>query len=458
MYMTYSNTRRKKLQKRKYRRGGGIMITWDETRLYGSAELGLSYKHTWALHHYQIDLTDIARIHLDNISRSIYDDKKLTEILNVYGAKIDEFKERNILLLWWEVLFIGEEHVQDPETKVVTIEPICMKADGRFYNRKNEIRSPNYSRKMSEKLGKPVYMFGDYQKGYGNGNTTAFVHEFKSAILEGGNINQSSIYQAVGLYANQSHAKYVMTRTRMSGDQMTAIETFLLNYNVLVALNTDKSINETTKKPEYRTHQQMGFFDVNCIKQSYRKWRGEDMDATQYMKAFFVGFYKKSDNLYRPVYLKPNGWFSDGYYDYSPTFGTIVITKKMLEDNGMYMTTSDHGSYTHEFLVGKIAYLFDWGPNTAAAITYNNYFRWDAVLYQLRWTLLLTGFSAFTAWLYGSTLLSIVIAAAITKTAIGAAKYWYSNKAGGGKRRHKNRWKSYKKKIKSTKRRRPSRQ
>jgi ABC-type sugar transport system permease subunit len=222
-----------------------------------------------------------------------------------------------------------------------------------------------------------------------------------------------------------------------------------MNYNLLAILNTDRS-TDAAGKFRYRTHQQFGFFDYGSIQHSYKTWAKQDLNSDQYKRALFVGFYKYSDDLYRPVYLKPNGWFSDGYYDYSPTFATVTITEKMLRDNGLLWDEEDR-----RYLVGKVAYLFDWGPKTVGAIAYNRYFRMEIIVKRLTWTLAFSAIGVFISLLYGTALMAAIVTCITWKivfgTGIGAVTYVANNS--GGKKRRKNKWKSFKQKMNNTRRR-----
>jgi hypothetical protein len=83
--------------------------------------------------------------------------------------------------------------------------------------------------------------------------------------------------------------------------------------------------------------------------------------------------------VWRPVYLTPNGWFNDGTAIYSPDYHSIAITEKMMVDNGL---ADARENQIHSFLTGKMAYCFNYGGNTISSINFNhqhNFYIMDAM-------------------------------------------------------------------------------
>ena len=110
------------------------------------------------------------------------------------------------------------------------------------------------------------------------------------------------------------------------------------------------------------------------------KYDGDSRLANDaFKRSLLVGFagpyeqdtYKKDGEdceVWRPVYLTPNGWFNDGTAIYSPDYHSIAITAKMMVDNGMADIINNK---PHSFLTGKMAYCFSYGGNTMSSINFN---------------------------------------------------------------------------------------
>jgi hypothetical protein len=413
-----------KNNKKKYS-GGGNNDDMDATPIekfdigkpYSSKELGLVYKHALSLHHNKMDLNIIANLNMfkdededkNKNKNSIYYPKKdwnpetikkhITDnILYKYYTpkelKYFEIDKSKLNATGWfgggqffrMNIFVGEGLVKisKPEPGTTTLKehklstvPIFMVDDdtGYFYDIHGTPFIPTFEKGKSKNIGKIVYIFckeGDYE----NKNIDVHAGHIYTQLNDGKMVGIDTIMEASGINNDVAKIKYMFDRVRITKQQTDTIGVTFLDYNILYNLN-----NDTTKidgKFTYKPSERFNFFSYEKIAAVCKKLGIKDVlnmnsfQNEQYERCFLVGFTIPYNSIRRPVYLKSNGYFSDGGADYFPTFQTITIDGEMLKK-----ISDDGWKWELEFLQGKVAYEFSWGPEpeTIYNILYNDYFR-----------------------------------------------------------------------------------
>ena len=381
-----------------------LIDNFDIGKPYSSTDLGLVYKHAISLHHNKMDLNIIANLNIFEDKKSIYYPKDTnknapehikTNILKKYYTEhelkyfeIDKSK-LNATTGWFGGgqffrmnIFVGEGLVKisKPEPGTTTLKehklsavPIFMVDDdtGYFYDIHGTQFIPTFEKGKSKNIDKIVYIFckkGDYE----NKNIDVHAGHIYTQLNDGKMVGIDTIMEATGIDDDVAKIKYMFDRVRITKQQTDTIGVTFLDYNILYNLN-----NDTTKidgKYTYKPSERFNFFSYEKIEAVCKKLgikdvlNMNDFQNEQYERCFLVGFTKPYNGIRRPVYLKSNGYFSDGYADYFPTFETITIDEDMLKK------ISDD-TLELEFLQGKVAYEFSWGHETIYNVYYNNDFR-----------------------------------------------------------------------------------
>lgn len=386
-----------------------LIDNFDIGKPYSSTELGLVYKHAMSLHHNKMDLNIIANLNMfkdenkdknsiyypkkgwtpriikehitDNILYKYYTDDELTHFeidkskLNAKGWYGDMFFRMNI--------FVGEGLVKisKPESEETTSTkdelspvPIFMVDDdtGYFYDIHGTRFIPSFEKRKSSKIDKIVYIFckeGDYE----NKNIDEHAGHIYTQLNDGKMVGIDTIMKVSGINNDVAKIKYMFDRVRITKQQTDTIGVTFLDYNILYNLNNDTTTKEDGKYI-YKPSERFNFFSYEKIEAVCKKLGIKDVlnmngfQNEQYERCFLVGFTKHYNGIRRPVYLKSNGYFSDGYSDYFPTFKTITIDGEMLKK-------ISPDTWELEFLNGKVAYEFSWGHETFWNVYYNNAFR-----------------------------------------------------------------------------------
>lgn len=391
-------------------KGGEIVSKFHyfPNQLYGSYDLKIVHKQALSLHHNKLNISLIADLNIDDDRRkqdiaSIYLDKedltivKLSQILDKYKISKPLNKEYFLQCTGWcwsakleNTLLVGEALISN-----ITI-PIFINDsdDGYFYDidgNRYYLFTPLKTRK-SPILNKEVYLFDTYNNVTQSGASdreeelSQSIASIKSDIDTGKQPDKEQIYNALGIYDDQQDIKYMFERLRITNLQTTTIEECLLDYRVLRALNTDLSTytDEGKDKMFYHSTERFNFFDYELISKSQSQWLSQ-IDNYPFKKCFFIGFTLNSPekNKILPIFLKPDGWYSDGWNNYYPNFETIVITPELLSDSNLSssekkdaFTKGKNIQLNHDYLIGKIAYLFEPLATTTSInnILYNQYF------------------------------------------------------------------------------------
>lgn len=392
-------------------------FVFDHNNTYGTLNFGIIHYHAMTLHHYMLDINMIAYINFieGQLYTHAYNKENMAIIMQKYNIPVDHANYNEFVNS--KTLLVGEN--KDGK-------PVFLKENGYFTTIENETMLPTYAlREMknsedSEKNINPIIPNSIYSKVY------EFVPENEyvlpgieklvgntvSNIKDGKRMQVHEIFNGSDLYeaTSQKDAQYDLYRLGLTDDQKNVISQHHLNYQIIKDLNYDLSLDpKDPKKYKYRDNERLGFFDLERMKKPFQKYKsntpvnflfsifGSDkydgdwkLSSDAFKRSLLIGFagpyeqdtYKKNGEeceVWRPVYLTPNGWFNDGAAIYSPDYHSIAITEKMMVDNGL---ADARENQIHSFLTGKMAYCFNYGGNTMSSINFNrqhNFYIMDAM-------------------------------------------------------------------------------
>ena len=382
----------KKIKKKKFYGGedsNNIESTeitpFDNKKPYSSIELGLIHMHAISLHHNNMNLTIIANLNIFEGKNSIYYPKNLSaediknsinkNIINKYYGRdtvdvnstyLNEVSSMLRFLYEPQLrinIFVGES--DSPQTV-----PIFMINDnaGYFYDINGNTYVHTLKKRHSEKVNKQVYLFIKSGEKIAEESNEKH-HQIVSDIANKNDLSVDQINSSMGVYDDTERAKYFFERIHITNEQKESIALTFLNYNILFHLNNDTSV-KVDGTIQYKPSEQFNYFSYEKIVDACSIWKPDGpLQNEQFKHCLLVGFTIPYDNIRRPVYLKPNGFFSDGYADYYPTFETLTINEDILKK------LFPNGNTSMDFLIGKIAYEFNHGPDTFWNISYNRDFR-----------------------------------------------------------------------------------
>jgi len=442
----------KKYKKRKYGGNSDIQVIpiadFDPKKSYASKELGLKRIHAISLHHNKFNLSIVANLNIDlKIGKtSMYFDKNkdpsiyILNILKKYGINAFTNKENELLR---QYILVGEG------TNKTSTVPIFLSDDetGHFYDMNGVKYIPTYNKTVSSVLNKVVYLFVLPEQ-YKNENIDEHSEEIASNLQNGESISNFHMLQTVGIDDSEELKPFIykFDRIRITPEQKETISTTFLDYKILYSLNYDDS-----KGPNgnhlYKSNERLSFFSYEKIKKACSSWYSFTPDE-QFKKCLLVGFTVPYNNIRRAVYMKANGFFSDGYADYYPTFETIKVTQKDISA----LFKSDKLDDSMNFLVGKVAYEFSYGTETIWNVTYNQEFR-DKLYDMYVWgpiktcavglvialifaALPMVWGTAFVLPNVGTTLLTSLTVSTSLKTGVASVDYIKNNKV-----KSKDEWK-----------------
>jgi hypothetical protein len=384
---------------------------------YGTLNFGFTHGHAMTLHHYMLDINMIAYINFIEgvLYTHAYNKGNMAIVMQKYDIEenhlnYNEFVNSNTLL-------VGETKYGNP---------VFLKKNNYFTTIENETMLPTYALKeMKNSKDKdnninPIIPNSIYSKVYEFvpeneyvlpgieklvGNTVSNIKDGK--IMQVHEIfNGSDLYEAT----SQKDAQYDLYRLGLTDDQKNVISQHHLNYQIIKDLNYDLSLDSVNpRRKKYRYNERLGFFDIERMKKPFQKYKSNTfvnfifskfdsdkydgdtkLSSDAFKRSLLVGFagpyqqdtYQNNGEeceVWRPVYLTPNGWFNDGTAIYSPDYNSIAITEKMMVDNGLADTIENE---IHSFLTGKMAYCFKYGGDTMNSINFNrqhNFYIMDAM-------------------------------------------------------------------------------
>lgn len=484
------------MQKTKKNKGGSKVTlkpidNFNIENNYSSEELGLIHKHTMSLHHNKFDLSIIANLNLDGKNTMYYTDRQKAEdgiktILETYKIWDSyKHKENNKISKKYflncpnfyhcsltQTLFVGEG--RNKKSKIERgepeITPIFLNDDDRgyFYDINGHRYIPTFKKRVSSIINKVVYIF-ELKEEYKNPHIDKHSQEIVDNLQNGEKISNVHLIKTVGI-DNEDENKniiYKFDRIRVTKEQKETISTTYLDYKIIHSLNNDDSLiksssNETID--QYKRNQKFNFFSYDKIKKGCSSWYSFTPNE-QFKKCLLVGFSQPYNGIRRAIYLKANGYFSDGYADYYPTFETIKINEKIIEK----LFNKKYKDDSMNFLIGKVAYTFSYGSSTLWNYMYNQDFR-DKMYATYVWGpintcavgLIIAGIFAVAPALWGSavimpsipgTILTSLEMSTAIKGTVGAIDYIGNNKV-RGKEKYKEGGKTQKKKKKTQKRKR----
>lgn len=372
-------------------------ITYTNSQNYGTKDLLLEEFHAHILHFNKMDLNVIANTNLKEglAVSSIYSFTNINYYVNYiydtyykndYAGKskeeIEAIKNRlkKFLGKYKEKTLISGE-IEDNDR---VGEPIFM-----YGNRTAMWLGKSYFCDIDEK---EYYMVNKGKSHHGSNEVYKFSvtkspprqlspQQYKNNIK-----SVYSLHESLNSSDEEDKHKMFFDNIHITKEQKDTIDKHFFSYTTLYYLNYDESyvLEDTTdlrKKFVYRTNERFNYFDYTRIQQGYKHWAKNDLNNDEFKQSLFVGYYIQN-KTYRPVYLKPDGYFSTGntYFaslsgDVSPTYESINISEEILRNTNLYETKiSIHGeiqTYRHDYLVNNTAYLFEWGMGTASAV-YDN--------------------------------------------------------------------------------------
>lgn len=383
-----------------------VGFVFDHKSVYGTLNFGFIHLHAMTLHHYGLDLNMIA--YINYVERIFYDqaynEKNLQIIMKKYD--IPENHPNYIEFTTSKTLLVGE---------TTEGEPVFLAENGWFYTVDYTTMLPNYTTRPMKSAADPADDMNPILPDSIFSQVYEFVPENEYVIpgvqkLIGNtvsNIKNGKVPQIHEIFndtdfqetTNQKDAQYDLYRLGLTDDQKNVLAQHHFNYQIIKDLNYDLSLDPNNpEKYKYRHNERLGFFEFERMKRPFQKYRSNaptrffanlfgsdkyDGDSRlandAFKRSLLVGFagpyeqdtYKKDGEdceVWRPVYLTPNGWFNDGTAIYSPDYHSIAITAKMMVDNGMADIINNK---PHSFLTGKMAYCFSYGGNTMSSINFN---------------------------------------------------------------------------------------
>lgn len=390
-----------------------VGFVFDHKNVYGTLNLGFTHGHAMTLHHYGLDLNMIA--YINYVERIFYDQAYNEKNLQIIMKKYD-IQENHPNYVWFttsKTLLVGETTEGEPvflatDEWFYTIYYIFytidkhkmlpnyktrpMKSASNPDNNMNPILQDSIFSQVYEFVPENEYVIPGVQKLIGN--TVSNIKDGKVSQLHE-IFNNTDLYEAT----NQKDAQYDLYRLGLTDDQKNVLAQHHFNYQIIKDLNNDLSLDPNNpEKYKYRHNERLGFFEFERMKRPFQKYRsnapisffanlfGSDkydgdsrLSNDAFKRSLLVGFagpYKQDTytkngeecEVWRPVYLTPNGWFNDGTAIYSPDYHSVAITEKMMVDNGMADIINKK---PHSFLTGKMAYCFSYGGNTMSSIYFN---------------------------------------------------------------------------------------
>lgn len=367
-----------KSKKRRFQRGGEVdaikIPDFDVSKDYSSTQLGLIHKHSLSLHHNKMNLSLIADLNLDiqDNKFSVYTDKTIDPVSHIQNllGKYSSYTLENPNLHSLRLTIMVGECIQDN-----LIIPIFLNDNdtGYFYDIQGVRYIPLFKSVLSTVINKTVYLFSLPQD-YGNRNIEQQSEGIVGNIQTGETISNFQMLQAVGIYDHQQQYIYKFNRIHISKEQKETISSCFLDYKLLYELNYDDSKDESGAYV-YRSHQRFNYFSYEKIAKACSSWYSYKPNE-QFQNCLLVGFTLPYGGIRRAVYLKSNGFFSDGYADYFPTFETIQVSQDIISK-----LFKDQGETDLDFLNDKIAYEFSYGTETMYNVIYNTEFR--NILYEI---------------------------------------------------------------------------
>lgn len=379
--------------------------------------------------------------------------KELLKLYN-YSSEQQEFKNDLFLRCSFKcnlrrTILIGEADINQPG-EPLTI-PIFINDDGtgNFYDIKGRKYLPNHKTRISSILPNVLVHIFISKKDFKNRKLLKHVKEIQEKIKEGYHLTQDEITRYSGIRdQNEEQAMYRLKRIRITPQQIEAIATHFLTYRKIEKLNYDetevfsqvkkdnttqlseslvlenldksekyitpkgvgfdfKKKGEFVSRFQYHTRNKLNFFCIEKIKRMCIDWLTglnsgnakfkQDFDM-KFKRALFVGFsvptslsWLERNAQRRAIYLLADGTFSDGYYNYMPTYETMTIKdtnnqqdpayKNDKFDVGNLLVKLNQGNnqqiikYNHNWLLDKQCYLFTYWPYSFTTSLYNQQFR-----------------------------------------------------------------------------------
>ena len=383
MKSKYVKRNKTKKNKMKLKKGGTDFnyVFFSDTKTYGTKDLHLKEFHAHTIHFNRMDINIIARNFLDPgiVYYSIYTKyKKISDyaddVYDRYYKNESIQTKRNILnfLQKYEkdTIIVGE--IDDDEKKG---KPVFMHGKKRLGVGTVKFCDIEENEYYLIGTGAPLHPIKDgknYKIYKFSRNDPILNHSSATQIKNSPNYVTETM-KTLNVEDEEALHKQYFENLHLTIAQKKSIDSHKLSYTVLYHLNNDLSKYANTERHVYRTNERFNYFDYERIERGYARWAKKEFkdnwNKDEFKRALLVGYYDDVDNkVWHPIYLKLDGYFSSGGSDYSPTYETMVIDETILKDTDMIATTKNNVKYTHDYLIDKTAYVFEWGTATRSAI------------------------------------------------------------------------------------------
>ena len=342
-------------------------------------DLGLTDYDCYKLHHYKINLNVLADLNHYKKSSNIYKNISNNQLfLGFYKKEIvDEInkdkKKYNIYDVFLDIENNNDTNIlpfyyMEGNTKIKNNKDDAWKTGVRDTVNNSNLawRKDNY--KSTNIYPSDIVKYEGATEKYKSKDCYEFVTEYKvknpecftyilcrleKAKQENINFEDLKINEYFPEYENERSIINQFERIRMTKSQRSKIVDDFLNFEIIKILNTDISVKSFYK--------QLNFMDYKKVKSAINVWKKDWDNNSQdirFKNVFFVGFSKPDEKKFRKmIFIKGNGWYSDGVYDYSPTYKTIRIDKSIIDP--LKNKDEDHYNKFIQSLENKIAYEFE---------------------------------------------------------------------------------------------------
>ena len=346
--------------------------------LFCTEDLGLTDYDSYKLHHYKINLNVLADLNDYEKGNNIY--KKITNnqlFLGFYKKEIvDESNKDKKKYNIYDV-FLDIENNND--TSILPF--YYMEGNTKIKNNKDDAWKTGVRDTLNNNLNwwkdnykstniypSDIVKYQGATEKYKSKDCYEFVTEYKvknpkcftyilcrleKAKQENIEEEDLKINEYFPEYENERLIINQFERIRMTKSQRSKIVDDFLNFEIIKILNTDISVKSFYK--------QLNFMDYKKVKCAINVWKKDwdnNSEDIRFKNVFFVGFSKPDEKKFRKmIFIKGNGWYSDGVYDYSPTYKTIRIDKSIIDP--LKNKDEDHYNKFIQSLENKIAYEFE---------------------------------------------------------------------------------------------------
>lgn len=340
------NTIRKHKNKITVKKGGEKYIKVEKKidtieDLLCTDDLGLTEYDCYKLHHYKINLNILADLNDYEKSSNIYKNTSNNQLfLGFYKDEKTKEKVYDVFL----------HSINDDNTT-----PFYYMKDSNKIYKIYPSDIVKYEGTTEKYKSKDCYEFVTEYKVKNTESFTFILCRLEKAKQENIEEDDLDIHEYFPEYENERPVIYQFERIRMTNSQRSKIIDDFLNFEIIKLLNMDITVKSFYK--------QLNFMDYKKVKFAINTWNKDwnnNSEDIRFKNVFFVGFSKPDEKKFRKmIFIKGNGWYSDGVYDYSPTYNTIRIDESII--TSLQNKNKDAENYNNfiQSLRNKIAYEFE---------------------------------------------------------------------------------------------------